>query len=92
MNMSLEEYQNAHLLQVKFFPFVVVNKKPKITGIKQLCPLSGRLSLCFVFAPQTLLFRWRSCALFFFTRNKPSYKNLAPFSSKRLWSLNAHLL
>ena len=29
MNMSLEEYQNAHLLQVKFFPFVVVNKKPK---------------------------------------------------------------
>ena len=48
MNMSLEEYQNAHLLQVKFFPFVVVYKKTKITCIKQLCPLRGRLSLCFV--------------------------------------------
>ena len=49
MNMSLEEDQNTHLLQVKFFPFVVVvNQKPKITGIQQLCPLRGGLSLCFV--------------------------------------------
>ena len=48
MNMSLEEYQNAHLIQVKFFDFVVVYEKSKFTGIKQLCPLSGRLSLCFV--------------------------------------------
>ena len=46
--MVFEEYQNAHLLQVKFFPFVVVNQKSSVAGIKQRCPLSGLLSKCFV--------------------------------------------